>query len=87
MTKETFQQRKMTALIHNMEGYQKDLAQTPDTLFNNPGVNFIEQQENYAKRDFESTERLVQIIHSQRGIRRISSSSILHQLHLIRNKK
>ncbi len=87
MNKQTYLQNKMTALIHNMEGYQKDLAQTPDTLFKNPGVNFIEQQDNYAKRNFESTERLIQIIHSQRGIRKISSSSILHQLHLIRNKK
>lgn len=87
MNKQTYLQRKMTALINNMEGYQKDLAQTPDTLFKNPGVNFIEQQDNYAKRNFESTERLIQIIHSQRGIRKISSSSILHQLHLIRNRK
>lgn len=87
MNRETYLQNKMTALIDNMGGYQKDLAQTSDTLFNNPGVNFIEQQENYAKKNFESTERLVQIIHSQRGMRRISSSSILHQLHLIRNRK
>ena len=87
MNRETYLQNKMTALIDNMEGYQKDLAQTPDTLFNNPGVNFIEQQDNYVKRNFESTERLVQIIHSQRDMRSLSSSSIIHQLHLIRNRK
>lgn len=87
MNKQTYLQRKMTALINNREGYQQDLAQIPETLFKNPGVNFIEQQEQYAKRNFESTERLVQIIHSQQDMRRISSSSVLHQLHLIRNRK
>lgn len=86
MTKETFQQRKMKALMDNMEAHQHDL-QTKDTLFENPGLHFISKQEKYNQKDFQKAEDLVQIIFKQGGMRSISSSHrVLHALHNMRNK-
>ena len=87
MNKETFQQRKMKALIDNIEAHQHDLIQEKETLFENPGLHFIAKQEKYNTKDFQRAERLVQIIYKQRGMRSISSSHrVLHALHNMRNK-
>ena len=85
MNKETFQQRKMQALIDNIEAHQRDL-QTKETLFENPGLHFITKQEKYNTKDFKRAEELVQIIYKQGGMRSISSSHrVLHALHNMRN--
>lgn len=81
MNKETFQQRKMQALIDNIEAHQRDL-QTKETLFENPGLHFITKQEKYNTKDFKRAEELVQIIYKQGGMRSISSShQALYTLH------
>lgn len=87
MNKETFQQRKMKALMDNIKAHQHDLVQEKETLFENPGLHFISKQEKYNSKDFQRAESLVQIICRQRGMRSISSSHrVLHALHNMRNK-
>ena len=86
MNKETFQQRKMQALMDNIQAHEHDL-QTKETLFENPGVHYITKQEKYNTRNFKPAEELVQIIYKQGGMRSISSSHrVLHALHNMRNK-
>lgn len=85
MNKETFQQRKMEALCNNMEAFQHDLLEE-GMLFENPGQKFVEQQDSYSRKSFESTERLIGVLVNQGRLRTISSSHrVFHELHVIRN--
>lgn len=84
--KQIYLQHKQEALIENIQVHEKELVQE-GRLFKNPAVSFIEKQDEYKQKEFKSTERLVQTIYAQRGIRSISSShNIIHFLHTQRNK-
>lgn len=84
MNKKTYLQSKLSAFEDNIKAHQVELGNSSDTLFEHPGVSFLDKQAEYEKRNFESTERLVEILTRQSTIR--GTQHILHKLHTIRNK-
>lgn len=84
--KQKYLEAKSQALIENIQVHEKELVECRDTLCTNPAVSFVDRHDNYEQKDFQSTERLVQTIYNQRGLRAISGSNhIFHKLHLLRN--
>lgn len=84
MNKETYLQSKLSAFEGNIKAHSIELGNSSDTLFKHPEVSFLDKQAEYEKRNFESTERLVEILNRQSTIR--GTQHILHKLHTIRNK-
>jgi len=83
MNKETYLQSKMSAFEGNITAHQVDLSTRIDTLCEHVGVSYLEAQERYEQRDFESTERIVEILNKQSIIR--GTQHIFHKLHQLRN--
>lgn len=81
--KEKYLEAKSQALIQNIQVHEKELVQDRDTLCTNPAVSYVHKYDNYEERDFQSTERLVEILNRQSTIR--GTQHILHKLHIIRN--
>ena len=84
MNKEKYLRSKMSAFEGNIKAHSEELGSDSDTLFEHAGVSYLNKQEDYLKRNFESTERLVQILEGQSKIR--GTQHIFHRLHVIRNK-
>lgn len=83
MNKERYLRNKMTAFEDNIQAHSQELGSTPDTLFEHVGVSYLDKQEEYQKKDFASTERLIQILGKQSTIR--GTQHIFHRLHQLRN--
>ena len=81
--KKKYLESKSQALIDNIQVHKKELVQNPKTLCTNPAVSFVQEYDNYEQRDFQSTERLIEILNKQSTIR--GTQHIFHKLHLIRN--
>lgn len=83
MNKEEYLRSKMSAFEDNIKAHSIELGNSPDTLFEHVGVSYLDKQSEYEKKNFKSTERLVEILNRQSTIR--GTQHILHQLHIIRN--
>lgn len=83
MNKEKYLRNKMTAFEDNIQAHSQELGSTPDTLFEHVGISYLDKHEAYQKRNFESTERLIQILEGQSKIR--GTQHIFHKLHTLRN--
>lgn len=85
MNKQIFLTRKAEAERDNLLAFKEQVkAENPCA---NTIAEYVRAVKSYNKRNFESTERLVNIIYSQRGMRSISSSqSVIHALHQMRNR-
>jgi len=83
MKKETFLRHKTEVLCANIKAHESDLSSNRETLTVNPAVSYVEKQENYEQRNFESTERLITILNNQSTIR--GTQHIFHKLHVLRN--
>ena len=81
--KEKYLESKSQALVDNIQVHEQELVQNRETLFNNPAVSYVQKYDNYEQKDFQSTERLIQILDRQSKIR--GTQHILHRLHMIRN--
>lgn len=84
MNKQIFLQKKAQAERDNLLAFKEQVkAENPCA---NTIKEYVRSVKSYNKRNFESTERLVKIIYSQKGMRSISSSqNVIHALHLMRN--
>lgn len=83
MSKEKYLQSKIKAFEDNIQAHSVELGSTTNTLFEHVGVSYLDIQEEYNKRNFESTERLIEILGKQSTIR--GTQHILHRLHQLRN--
>lgn len=83
MSKEKYLRNKMTAFEDNIKAHSQELGSNPDSLFEHVGVSYLDKQEKYQKRNFASTERLIQILEGQSKIR--GTHHIFHKLHTLRN--
>lgn len=83
MNKEKYLQSKMVAFEDNITAHSQELGGSPDGLFEHVGVSYLDKQEDYQKRNFDSTERLIQILERQSTIR--GTQHIFHRLHTLRN--
>lgn len=83
MNKDTYLKSKLSAFEGNIKAHSEELGSDSSTLFEHAGVSYLDKQEEYQKRNFESTERLVQILEEQSKIR--GTQHIFHKLHVIRN--
>lgn len=81
--KERYLKAKSQALVDNIQVHEKELVQNRDTLCTNPAVSFVQKYDNYEQKDFQSTERLIEILDRQSKIR--GTQHIFHRLHIIRN--
>lgn len=81
--KQKYLEAKSQALIENIQVHEKELVLNRKTLCTNPAVSFVHRYDNYEERDFQSTERLVEILNRQSTIR--GTQHIFHKLHVIRN--
>ena len=84
MNKQIFLQKKAEAERDNLLAFKNQIkAENPCA---NTIKEYVRSVKSYNKRNFESTERLVNILYSQRGMRSISSSqNVIHALHQMRN--
>ena len=83
MNKEKYLQSKVTAFKDNITAHSQELGGSPNGLFEHVGVSYLDKQEDYQRRNFESTERLIEILGRQSTIR--GTQHILHRLHTLRN--
>lgn len=84
--KQKYLESKSQALIQNIQVHEKELVLNRETLCTNPAVSFVHRYHNDEQKDFQSTQRIIETIYRQRGLRAISgSNNIFHQLHLLRN--
>lgn len=83
MNKETYLQSKLSAFEGNIKAHSIELGNQPDTLFEHVGISYLDKQSEYEQRNFESTERLVEILNKQSTIR--GTQHIFHKLHTLRN--
>lgn len=83
MNKEEYLRSKMNAFEDNITAHSIELGSTPDTLFEHVGVSYLNKQEQYEQKNFESAERLIQILEGQSKIR--GTQHIFHKLHTLRN--
>lgn len=83
MNKEKYLHSKMVAFEDNIQAHSQELGSTPDGLFEHVGISYLDKQEDYQKKNFESTERLIEILGKQSTIR--GTQHILHRLHTLRN--
>lgn len=84
MNKEKYFHSKMVAFEDNIQAHSQELGSNPDSLFEHVGISYLDKQAQYEKRNFKSTERLVEILNKQSTIR--GTQHIFHKLHTIRNK-
>lgn len=84
MNKEIYLQSKLSAFEGNIKAHSEELGSNSDSLFEHVGVSYLDKQAQYEKRNFKSTERLVEILNKQSTIR--GTQHIFHKLHTIRNK-
>jgi len=83
MNKEKYLHSKMVAFEGNIQAHSQELGGSPNGLFEHVGVSYLDKQENYQRRNFESTERLIEILGKQSTIR--GTQHIFHRLHTLRN--
>ena len=83
MNKEKYLPSKMVAFEGNIQAHSQELGSSPDSLFEHVGVSYLDKQEDYQRRNFDSTERLIQILERQSTIR--GTQHIFHRLHTLRN--
>lgn len=83
MNKEKYLRSKMVAFEDNITAHSQELGSSPNSLFEHVGVSYLDKQEEYQRRNFESTERLIEILGKQSTIR--GTQHIFHRLHTLRN--
>lgn len=69
MNKETYFRSKMSAFEGNIKAHSEELGSDSNTLFEHVGISYLDRQAQYEKRNFKSTERLVEILNKQSTIR------------------
>lgn len=79
----SYLESKCQAEQDNFEAYKKDLASNPKNMFSNPVLTYHKTVVDYNQRDFESMERLVNILEGQSKIR--GTQHVFHKLHVLRN--
>lgn len=83
MNKDKYLHSKITAFEDNIQAHSIELGSEPNGLFEHVGVSYLDIQEKYEKKNFESAERLIEILEKQSTIR--GTANIFHRLHQLRN--